>query len=241
MSKSYFKKGESPHNKIITEEHKVFLKNNYKILNNVELGKVVGVTSKHVYDVLCSMGIKRTKDEVKALISKCSSEKDNSKASFTRLKIEGGGRKSTLKVKWHREKWTKINGDVSKKQILVYKNANYDSFEDLILIQKRHYESFLRKRDKRLNKIKKENKMQGRTYMRKRGSERRKIEEKFQQEFLEMKSNHVQKNFTESVISMQEEGKVPVHIDEKTTLWVNKNKCYQDEEGLWHKIPKKEE
>lgn len=235
--KSYFKKGQPPHNKILTEDHKVYLKENYKTLSNVELGKTVGVTANHIYNVLFSMGLKRTKEEIKSLLSKNSKNRDCSQASFKRLMIEGGGRTGSLKTRWHKDKWVKQNGEVSKKKILVYKNANYDSFEDLILIQKRHYDSFLRKRDKRLNKIK--NKMQGRAYMRKRGSERRKIEEKFQQEFLEMKSNHVQKNFTESVISMQEEGKVPVHIDEKTTLWVNKNKCYQDEEGKWHKNLKK--
>jgi len=71
-------------------------------------------------------------------------------------------------------------------------------------------------------------------------TEGKRIREMYMRKAEQLENEHIQRSYVDTVLEFKKEDKVPVYIDEKTTLWINREKCYQDEQGNWHKIPKQQ-
>lgn len=71
-------------------------------------------------------------------------------------------------------------------------------------------------------------------------TEGKRIREMYTRKAEQLENELVQRSYVDTVLELKKEDKVPVYLDEKTTLWINREKCYQDEQGNWHKKPKQQ-
>lgn len=122
--------------------------------------------------------------------------------------IEGGALNN--KKKWHADKWRKTNGAIPKDCLLVYQNG-LGTYEDLILLKKKKFKGFIRHR----NVIVKERNW----------AEKQLIKEK----------KGIISTIDSTIHDEVSNGKVPVKLNFKTVVFVDRNKCYLDESGNWKK------
>lgn len=65
--------------------------------------------------------------------------------------------------------------------------------------------------------------------------DKKKSERKHQRRFDSFLKNYKQSTISSAIDDMRSDGKVPIVIDHKTTIWVNAEKCYKNDQGLWIK------
>lgn len=65
--------------------------------------------------------------------------------------------------------------------------------------------------------------------------DKKKNERKHQRRFDSFLKNYKQSTISSAIDDMRLDGKVPIVIDHKTTIWVNVEKCYKNNQGLWIK------
>lgn len=65
--------------------------------------------------------------------------------------------------------------------------------------------------------------------------ERKRKEKNSYKKFEQFKNNYVNITPAQAYQELRDQGKVPVILDHKTTVWVNAEKCYKNEQGLWIK------
>jgi len=65
--------------------------------------------------------------------------------------------------------------------------------------------------------------------------ERKRKEKKNYAKFEKFKKNYINLTPSEAFQELRDQGKVPVIIDHKTTVWINIEKCYKNDQGLWIK------
>jgi hypothetical protein len=223
-----FQKGIIPKNYIkLSDEQIDYLRCNYKTVFNRELGEFLSLSESAISKKLKEHGFIRTQDDIAAILKR--PKKTNPLSKITLLKIEGGGRNGSLVAKWHLHKWQKTNGNFTHKRILVYQTSQYDNFFDLKLIRKKDYTSFITKRKRRLEKLK------IREITNQRNTEKRRKAEKINKKTEQILGNYKQKTLGDVLIEMKQIDKVPVKLDPKTTIFVAKHKCIQQEDGSWIK------
>lgn len=226
--------------KALTLEQEQFVVENYRTMNNAELGAVIDRNPKVVIRIMNKLGVFRTPEEKQALITRALGTVDTKARGRRMSKIEGGTRDS-YRRKYHLERWTEINGRVRKGNVLVYATGKFDSFDDLILIRKSKLESFLRSRERALKKLERdEKKKQKKVSVAKKArriilSERKRAEDSAKANFEEFKRNYKQKSVVEAQKELVDQGKVPVKLDSKTTIWVSRDKCVRLDSGEWVK------
>lgn len=120
--------------------------------------------------------------------------------------IEGGG--SDSKIQWMLNKWKKHNGPVGKKYILMFNNK-LNTYEDLILVERRKIKQFLRHRTVRLR------------------------EQEWSKKQNEPGARKLVKTLAESVGSELAANKVPVRINHKTVRFVDVDKCIKNGLNQW--------
>lgn len=254
---------------ILTEEQELFIRENYKTMNGFQLSAGTGLTLRTIKRRMAEFGLVRTEEEKKAVWSKRRMPEPTDIAKRNR-KIEGGGR-GNLKTKWHLDKWNAKNGPFSYKHMLVYYNGKFGDFSDLKLIRKNRYDSFVEdriareeKRQKReivlaavsikkaekekVDKVKREESAKRSAISAKKAVAAKKYkdaEELRIKQFDEIKANSP-KTIKEVRKQLVENEMVPVKLNHKTTIWVKKDKCEQQEDGTWVKktplnVVKKEE
>jgi AraC-like DNA-binding protein len=121
--------------------------------------------------------------------------------------IEGGGLNS--KNRWLLQKWKNHNGELPKKHLLVFENS-LGTFEDLILIPKKSYGSFYKKRNVRLR------------------------EKSWAKSQSTDNTKYKSISLGDVASSEREFNRVPVKINHKTVKFVDINKCERDQSGAWH-------
>lgn len=221
-----------PPNKIFNAEKEHYLRENFRTTPNDVLAKNIGLAKDHMRKIMRNLCLKRTPQEIQALISNGLSNRDEQKKAQKVRKIEGGSRNCNNRIKYHKTRWIEKNGPIPNNMVLVYENGDYENYNDLILIKKISFNSFIKKRDIRLRKEQRQKKTAVTVYQ---AEERRRRRERQEQMEEELKKNYKQKSFTEAVCEQLENEKVPVRLDHKTLIFVRKDKCYQDEHGNWHK------
>lgn len=227
-----FKIGRIPENKIFNTEKEKYLIDNYKTTSKKELGKHIGVTKSSIERKMIELGLVRTKEERSMIIKNAKDKIDHKKLAIKRLKIEGGGRNCSNKIKYHKDKWIKLNGPIVNGMILVYENEDYNNFNDLILIKNRSYNPFLKKRGIKLRKeLKEKNNLANYTRIDQKKREKDRLEKKQEELF----KNYKQKTVTEVSKELLNSGNVKIRLDHKTVIYAKKEKCYQDDKGNWHK------
>lgn len=217
-----------------TQEEIDYILNNYRTTNNKELGKNLGVCAKSMLRVFNRLGIKRTEEEIKNLID--SRDRSNN-GSKKRISIEGG-RRDNHKAAWHKARWIKNNQSIPKGMVLVYATADYNNADDLILIRRKDYDSFIKKRDKEIAKkakiVKQEEKKIEREKKKRLTLE--KEEKKIKKEKDEEKISDFLENIRKNPTTTQKElemGKIPVKIDDRTTIYVKKERCEKLDNGTY--------
>ena len=121
--------------------------------------------------------------------------------------IEGGGTDS--KTRWLLQKWKNINGPLPNKHILVFEKK-LGTFEDLILIPKKQYHVFSKKRNARLKE--------------KSWAIGHIVDTKEYKTITLGEVATVERTFN----------RVPVKINHKTIKFMDITKCVRDESGAWH-------
>jgi hypothetical protein len=120
--------------------------------------------------------------------------------------IEGGG--SDSKVQWMLNKWKNKNGDIDKKHILMFNNG-LNTYEDLIIVERKKIKQFLRHRIVRIR------------------------EQEWSKKQNEPVKRKMVKTLVESVGSALAVNKVPVRINHKTVRFVDIDKCTKNEMNQW--------
>lgn len=144
---AFFETGHVPYNKrILSSEEETYLRENYATTPKVDMAKKLKLNPNTILRIMNRMNLKRTPDEI-ALI-RANKRKRGNDWKLKVQKIEGGGRENKL-ASYHLFKWIKQNGKFTNKKILVYKNSEYDNYNDIVLIFKRHYEDFFIIRENR--------------------------------------------------------------------------------------------
>lgn len=250
---AFFKEGHVPANKrIFTPEEEQYIKDNYAKVTKVEMAEKLKLNPHTILRIMTRMGLKRTQEEIDFVLSK--KRKRDSNWTMAVRKIEGGGR-GNPRANYHLTKWIKTNGEFSSKKVLVYKNAKFDDFNDLVLINKRGFASFMEKRPKRIlwNTTKEEREKKKelkREFLRKKEADLQKkaivkavvksqtLKKKHEKEEAEKRFEAIKasrpKTPEEAHNQLVSEGKVPVKLDHKTTIWVLKSKC-EFVDGAWVK------
>lgn len=231
-----------------TDEQEQFLRDNYATMTtmtNQEMADKLGFKRTFIKDKMRELGIIRNMDQTKSLISRTNLEKDHKKIAAQRLKIEGGGRDARCKTKWHLKKWQTLNGELKPKQVLVYRTGDFDNFEDLMVISRSKFANFVRIRDKKkeqaARKAEKERLKQLKRPKRLKSApspeslERKKADYAAREKFEEFKRNYKPKTIAQAQEELVNDGKVPVKIDHRTTVWVRRDKCVRLENGSWVK------
>lgn len=217
-----FSKGHVPPNKKeLSKEEEQYILENYRTTLNKDLAAKLGVAPKTMLRIFRRLGIKRTPEEAQAV----SMLRKKPKLDFqSRRNIEGGGKKNGRAV-WHKKIWTSKNGPIPEDSILVYSTKKYDSVEDLILIKKSKFDAFVKKRDSFLEKEKKrverEKRAQKKAEQELKRSEREKQQEKHEEFIHKLRKNQS----TNWVKEEYERGRVPIRLDQRTTVWVKIEKC----------------
>lgn len=210
--------------KEFSPEQEQFVRDNYKTMRNKDLGEKLGVSAQYMKRLFIRLGIKRTPEEIKAVIDL----KDKPVIdTMKKLTIEGGGR-SNGKARYHKECWIKENGPIRKNSILMYATKDYDNWKDLKLVRKSAVENFIIKRDKairlaeeRAKSAEKRNRIEiKRAKNQKLEAEREKLLEK-------IKAN------PRNIDHEAEMGKVPVRLDSRTLMYVKREKCIEMEDGTF--------
>lgn len=219
---------------VLTAEQEEYLVRNYKTMTRKELGLALGLKPFMVLRQMGRLNLVRTPEEKKALISKSVVNRDDQAAAKKKMRIEGGhkGNPHQRKSRYHKDKWIERNGAIPKNMILVYENAKYDEYNDLVLIQRRGFNKFVRERDKRLKKEERDRK---RKIQGKQIEARRKAAHEQEDRMDKFLSSYKQKSPNEAALELMAENKVPVKIDHRTTIWVKREKCIQLENGTWVK------
>lgn len=228
-----------------TDEQEQFLRDNYATMTNQEMADKLGFKRTFIKDKMHELGIIRTADDTKHLIVRTNREKDHKKIALQRLKIEGGGRDARCKTKWHLKKWQTINGELKPKQVLVYRTGDFDNFEDLMVISRSKFANFVRIRDKKKEQARRKEEKERLKSMKKpkrvkaaispESLERRKAAADAREKFEEFKKNYKPKTIAQAQEELVNDGKVPVKIDHRTTVWVRRDKCVRLDNGSWVK------
>lgn len=218
--------GHKPHNKVeISPEMEQFIRDNYRTMNNIELGKKIGVVPKSMYRILKNMGITRTKEEIAVMVQTRNKFTEKAKTGIVkRRKIEGGGR-NNRRAEWHLKCWIDKNGEVPTDCILMYKTKNYNDKNDVVLVKRNKYDAFVKKRDENLEI---ENKRKEREIRAQQNAEKttKRLNEYKRKEEQEAFLNSIRNRSTDDVYAQERAlGKVPVRLDDKTEIWVKKEKC----------------
>ncbi len=121
--------------------------------------------------------------------------------------IEGGGLNS--KNRWLLQKWKNKNGELPRKHILVFENK-LGTFEDLILIHKKMYPVFSKKRMARLR------------------------EKSWAIEHITDTGEYKSISLGDVAASERAFNRVAVRINHKTIKFMDMNKCVRDASGAWH-------
>jgi hypothetical protein len=169
---------------------------------------------------------------------------DYKEVAASRAKIEGGSRNNS-KSRWHLVKWQTLNGPLKKRQMLVYRTGDFDSFEDLMVISRSKFANFVRIREKKKEQARRKEEKEKQKQLKKpkrvksapslESIERRKAASAANEKFAEFKRNYKQKTIAQAQEELVNEGKVPVKIDHKTTVWVRRDKCVRLDNGSWVK------
>lgn len=219
---------------VFSEEEKSYVISNYKTVNNTIMSECLAVCRMTVIRLMKSLNLTRTPAEKQNLITDVMSQVDRAAAAKKRWSIEPGP-----KSKLHRDRWVSNKGKMSKGKMLVYNNANYGDFNDLVVIQNKNFDKFVYNRDKRLGHEVKEGiktnerqkKFDIKTQLLKKKHERV-LEFEKNQRFLE---NYYNKTIKESNKEQASRNKVPVKVDHKTVVWMDRDKCIKNENGMWIK------
>lgn len=225
-------------------EQEQYLRDNAATKTNAEIAEALGFKKSFIKDKVRELGIVRTETQTKSLISRTNLAKDHKKIAAQRLKIEGGGRDAKCKTKWHLKKWQTINGELKPKQVLVYRTGDFDNFEDLMVITRSKFANFVRIRDKKKEIAKRKAEKDKAKLLKQKPKrvthsvesiERRKESAAAREKFEEFKKNYKPKTIAQAQEELVNEGKVPVKLDHKTTIWVKREKCVRLENGNWVK------
>jgi hypothetical protein len=207
---------------ILTFEDEQYFRDNFKIINNKILAKKFGVSTKTIQKTLIRLNLKREKSDIRLII--INSNVNNIANQSHRRTIEGGGRKEH-RARYHKNRWSKINGAIPKGYMLVYNTKKYEDFNDLILIKQKSFDSFIKKRETRLNKLKKEKKSQE-IHDKKLSSEKLEMDRENIVKFIQEQGGH-------SIENEFKNNKVPIKLDKNTTIFVKREKCEKLEDGSY--------
>lgn len=214
-------------NKVVTKDDEKYILENYRTVNNNIIGKKVGINPKSVLRILNRLGVKRTPKEIKNLIN---GRDKTVKGIEKRITIEGGGRKN-YKAQAHRRKWVDKNGKIPEGMMLVYSTGDFNSADDLVLIKRKSLSVFIKKREKEAIDAKKRE-------VRERKAKflmAKEIKNKAKQKEKEKNENFIKelKKKPASTIDDMMKGKVPVRIDNRTIIYVKRERCNLLEDGTY--------
>jgi hypothetical protein len=223
---------------VLTLDQEEWLLANYKTTTKRTMAeKFDGITPQSVSRVLLRYGLVRTSEERRALVLANLDAMRSVGIDISvklRRKIEGGGRNAPVQ-NMHLQRWIKTNGNFSIKRILVYANAQYDNFNDLKLIDKCGYDTYIVKRKERLRiKSRKDEAVKRNAINNARAEKRRKANELFEKNSAIIKQTAA-KSEAEATQQLKEDDRVPVKLDDKTTIWPKRSKCTQLPDGTWVK------
>lgn len=219
----------------LTEEQEEYLRQNFRTTKNSELGEKLGIKYSTVQKVLRERGLVRTDKEVQAIIDNAREFTNYFELRKNRYKIERlDGKGSEV---WHKDKWIESNGSIADGKMLVYKNG-VKVCADLVLIDKESFQEFAEERRIRLGRERREA-VAAKT---KKIFDKESIivpitarRQKVSQKWNEFVSDYKHKTLTETTEELVDQGKVPVFVDVKTTVWVLRELCEKTADGTWRR------